>query len=426
MKMKIQPLLITILITLMLLSSVISVSAQDNLSGEITVWSWDVAYKSLKVAAENFEKLHPDTNITLQELTVSDLYDKMAVSLLTGVGLPDVVSAEGNYYRTFVRKFPNDFVDLTELIEPVREDFLASKIDEATIDGKIMAFPWDTGPVGLYYRQDIFENAGVKADEIDTWDDFIEAGKKVVASTDGKVKMIGIDKKSGDATYNMLSRQLTDTAYFNETGEPIVNSKESILVMNKIKQMNDAGIIYNVDGWGGRVQASANSLIATLPYAVWWAGTLQEQAAELTGKWRVMELPRFKEGGDRYSSRGGSGLMLTSGSDNLELAKAFTKFAMTDVESLMIGFNKYGLYPSYKPCYDEPDFNQGVEYFGGQKIWKFFSDISTKMPKVKFTQYNSEVWPLFESAKAKILLEKQKVEPTMEELQLEVEKMIND
>lgn len=377
-----KSLVIISLVTLILVISALGVSAQEELSGEITIWSWDVAYKSLKVAAENFEELHPKTKIYLQELTVSDLYDKLAVSLLTGVGLPDVVSSEGNYYRTFVSKFPQAFVDLTDLIEPVREDFLESKIDEATIDDKIMAFPWDTGPVGLYYRSDIFKKAGVKAEEIETWDDFIAAGEKVVAATNGKVKMIGIDKKSEDATYNMLSRQLADTVYFNEKGESILDSKESVLVMKKIKAMNDAGIIYNVDGWGGRVQASANSLIATLPYAVWWAGTLQEQAADLHGKWRVMELPKFKEGGDRYSSRGGSGLMLTKDSDNPELAKAFTKFAMTDVESLMIGFNKYGLYPSYKPCYDQPDFEQEVEYFGGQKIWKFFSEISTECQRL--------------------------------------------
>ena len=42
--------------------------------------------------------------------------------------------------------------------------------------------PWDSGPVVLYYRRDMFEKAGVDPASIETWDDFVEAGKKVVAA----------------------------------------------------------------------------------------------------------------------------------------------------------------------------------------------------------------------------------------------------
>ena len=87
------------------------------------------------------------------------------------------MTVEGERVSTFVSKFPKGFVDLTEAVNS--NDFLPVKMAECRVNGKIFAYPWDGAPCGLFYRADLFENASINPDEIVTWEDFIEAGKKM-------------------------------------------------------------------------------------------------------------------------------------------------------------------------------------------------------------------------------------------------------
>lgn len=156
-------------------------SGASELSGTITIWSWDVALAHLEAEAEKFQEIHPNVEFQFEEMGVSQVYSKITTCLQSGIGLPDVVSLEGEQMAKFGEKFPDKFVDFTSEIS--QDEFLPVKISECTVNGKVVAFPWDAGPCGMFYRTDIFEEAGVKAEDIVTWDDFIEAGKTIKEKT---------------------------------------------------------------------------------------------------------------------------------------------------------------------------------------------------------------------------------------------------
>ncbi|TJX41138.1 MAG: ABC transporter substrate-binding protein, partial [Mesorhizobium sp.] len=44
-------------------------------SGEITIWSWNIAASSLKATVAGFNKLHPDIKVTVQDLGNQPTYD---------------------------------------------------------------------------------------------------------------------------------------------------------------------------------------------------------------------------------------------------------------------------------------------------------------------------------------------------------------
>lgn len=391
-----------------------------DLKGEITVWSWNVAAKSLKIAATNFTAKYPNTKVTVVDGgNNGQVYDKLLTGLASKTGLPDVVSVEGDHIPTYVSKFPDGFIDLTPTIKPISKDFIAAKIGECTVGGKIMAFPWDAAPSGLFYRTDIFKAAGIDATTIKTWDDYVAAGKKVVASTNGKVKMIPIDMKGDDPMYRQFMNQL-GSFYFDKDGKTVLNGPESIKAMTLQKTMNDAGIVYNNDGWDSLVTATKNGLIASVPFGVWWSGTLQDQCKDSSGKWAVIPLPSFDGVTNTAAALGGSSVMVPSTTKNKDLAVAFSKFAMTDKASIMAGFTQFGLYPSYTPTYTDPIFAQGVDFFGGQKIWQVFAGIAKNMPTMNFTENYAETHTSAINAQAKILLNKGDVKTTMDGLQKEV------
>ena len=55
-------------------------------------------------------------------------------------------------------------------------------VDAFKVDGKAVGVPFEMGVVAFYYNKKLFEKAGVKAEDIKTWDDFLGAVKKIKAA----------------------------------------------------------------------------------------------------------------------------------------------------------------------------------------------------------------------------------------------------
>ena len=390
--------------------------ADKSLSGTVTVWSWDVALAHLQEEAEKFNEIYPDVEFNFEEMGVSQVYSKITTCLQSGIGLPDVVSLEGEQMAKFGEKFPDKFVDFTDDIKA--EDFLDIKMSECTAGGKVVAYPWDAGPCAMFYRTDIFEQAGVKAEDIVTWDDFIEAGKTIMEKTGTAMMPLATARK--DTTYRMLLME-QEGFYFDENGNTSVNSPESIRAMEMIQKLYNAGITVNDNSWDDFIASLSGSKIACVPEAVWLAGSIKDAAPDQSGKWGVMELPRFdkdKESGG--ASNGGSVLAVPASSKRKEAAVEFVKFAMTDKEGNVEGFTKYGLYPSYIPALDSEVFKEGDEFFGGQKIYDLFNAVGQKIPKCNYTANFAEAIDLSKNAVSKVTLDGQDPKSVMDGLQEEM------
>ena len=389
-------------------------AANAELSGKLVVWSYDVAAKSLQDSAAAFTKLHPKVEITVEDLGTDQVYDKLTTGLASNAGLPDMASIEGERLGAYVAKFPKGFVDFTSEMNP--KDFIPVKISECTVNGKIMAYPWDGAPCGLFYRTDLFEKAGIKAEDIKTWDDFIAAGMKMKAIG---VKMLPVAVSKSDTAYRLILNQLGGF-YFDKDGNTQLNSEASVTAMTYVKKMYEAGITFDNTNWDGLVTATKEGKIATVANGVWWAGTLQDECKEASGKWAVMRLPAVTAGGVTAAVNGGSDIVVPASSPNKVVAVEFAKFAMTDTATLIGSFSKYGIYPSYNPCYADPTFDADVPYFGGQKIWKLFAEVGKEIPNLNYTENFAETYSFVVDAQAKVTLKKADVKATMDELQKNV------
>lgn len=372
-----------------------------DLSGTVTIWSWDVALAHLEEEASKFQELHPNVEFNFEEMGVSQVYSKITTCLQSGIGLPDVVSLEGEQMAKFGTKFPDQFVDFAGDINT--QDFLPVKISECLVNGKTVAYPWDAGPCGMFYRTDLFEQAGIRAEDIVTWDDFIEAGKTMKEKTG--VAMMPLATSRKDTTYRMMLMELGGF-YFDKEGNTVVNSPESVRAMSMVQKIYQAGITVNDNSWDDFVAALSGSRIACVPEAVWLVGSIKDAAPDQSGKWGVMELPRFdKDVEAQGASNGGSVLAVPSVSKSREAAVEFVKFAMTDKKGNEEGFSKYGLYPSYIPSLDSEVFKQGDDFFGGQKIYELFNEVGKKVPMCNYTANFAEAIDLSKNAVSKVTLD---------------------
>ncbi len=155
-----------------------TVTSAAEISGEITVWSWDIAAKSLEATIPSFNRLYPNVKVNVIDLGNQNVFDRgLAGCAAGGVDLPDVYSIENNEAEVFWSRFPDCFTDLRTLgAGELLGDFPEFKWTELTMDGKIFAIPWDSGPVVVFYRRDIYEQAGVDPGRLETWERPSETG----------------------------------------------------------------------------------------------------------------------------------------------------------------------------------------------------------------------------------------------------------
>src|SRR5579863_8510352 len=72
--------------------------------------------------------------------------------------------------------------DITKDVASWESELSPTAVDAFKVDGKVVGVPFEVGEVVFYYNKKLFEKAGVKAEDIKTWDDFLGAVKKLKAA----------------------------------------------------------------------------------------------------------------------------------------------------------------------------------------------------------------------------------------------------
>ncbi|UTT53256.1 ABC transporter substrate-binding protein [Microbacterium maritypicum] len=381
--------------------SAVALDPDATLDGEITVWSWDVGAVALERLAADFEKTHDGTTVKVVDVGYDNAYDKMSVGFQAGTGLPDVVTIETDAAPGYITQFPKGMLDLNPILGDDEADFDPFKWSAGSdAEGSLRIAPWDSGTVALYYRTDIVEQAGVDIEAAETWDDLIAAGKVIKEKTGHT--LLSTDLSAGGG-FQMLLQQL-GRGLFNEAGEITLDSPEAVRVLTMLQEMNEAGLIKNVTGWDGRVTSAKDGDSAVTADAVWWIGTLQGDAPELSGKYAVLPLPVFDEGGARTSNNGGSGLAVPAQAKNPQLAAAFVDFVLADADNQVSMMTNEGLFPSYLPALESDYFSKPVEYFGGQPVYETFAELTAQIPPIVYTSDSAEASDIVANAVAAAVL----------------------
>jgi lactose/L-arabinose transport system substrate-binding protein len=387
-------------------SSTAASGSTGKLSGSITVASWNDAADAMQAEAEAFMKKNPGTTVTVQK--VDGNYTKLFSQLAANSDVPDVVQLQNRDLQNFVNKYPDAWMDLTDIVKPEESNFDSFVLPLAKVDDKYYAVPWDVGPCALYYRKDIFEKAGVDVSTIKTYDDYIEAGKKIVKATNGKTKLLGFDY-SGSSSDDMLMMLLNQLGgqYYDSNGKVKLDSEKMVQAITLLKKMKDAGVTINLaNEWNDRITATSNEQIASIPYAVWYAGTLQNSNADQSGKWGIVPLPAFTAGGNTQANLGGSVLSVSSQTKNADLAKAFVKFSLMTSEGNKINLDVGKLFTSYTPSYNDAEYKATDKYFS-VSVGQTFSKLSTGIPNITFGPYFTDVNNALKTAIGNIFVKNQ-------------------
>ncbi|MBF6633430.1 MAG: extracellular solute-binding protein, partial [Planococcus sp. (in: Bacteria)] len=273
----------------------------------ITVWAWDPAFNiaALEKAKEAYDG-DGEYEVNIIENAQDDIIQKLNTGLSSGTtkGMPNIVLIEDYRAQSFLQAYPDAFHPLTDVINS--EDFADYKIATTSFNDEQYGLPFDSGVAALYVRTDYLEEAGYTVEDVTniTWDEYIEIGKNVKEAT-GK-HMLTLDPN--DLAPIRMMIQTNGSWYMDEDGStPDLAGNESLeKAFETYKKMMDADIAKIVSDWSQFVSAFNSEDVASIPTGNWTTPSVK-QAAEQSGNWAVVPIPRLDmEGAVNASNLGGS------------------------------------------------------------------------------------------------------------------------
>ena len=133
-----------------------------------------------KIGAD-FEAQNKGVKVDIQYLENEAFKAKLPTLLQSAEGRPSVFySWGGGVLRAQVKA--GFLQDITAAVAPWADTMSAPAVKAFQVDGKTYGVPFDTGEVVFFYNKKLFEKAGVKAEDVKSWDDFLAAAKKIKAA----------------------------------------------------------------------------------------------------------------------------------------------------------------------------------------------------------------------------------------------------
>ena len=312
--------------------------------------------------ADIWNEQNPDKPINLTVTTGEShsLHSKLLVACQNGEGAPDMADIEIGYYGSFLKD--GYLLPLNEVVEPYKDDVVMSRIEMyGDKEGNVYGIDFHLGASVCYYNMDIMNEAGVDPAEIVTWDDYVEAGKKVLEAT-GK-PMCAVE--TADLFLPQLMLLEKGGQYVDEDGNPNIATQDHADVINYIREMINLGICeiapgggFHTEEWYGHLNAGD---VASVAMPLWYMGRFTDYCQDLAGKMAIYEIPVWNEGDTREVLQGGTGSSVIKGTENEELAKEFLAFAKLSAEGNAYEWNILGFDPIRTELWDDPEITENPD-----------------------------------------------------------------
>ncbi|MGM0507921.1 MAG: ABC transporter substrate-binding protein [Fusobacteriota bacterium] len=371
---------------------------------------------------DDFHAEYPDIEVNLIVNGFAEHHDALLTQIASGANVPDVAVIEIGYIGNFVSK--GGFLNLKESpynAQQYKDNFVAYKWGQATSgDGRLLAMPLDIAPGTIFARKDRLNEIGYSVDDMTTMEKWLEAGLKFAEDEDGDGTNDRWLVPDASDIYYMIAKSGKER-YFDEDGNVIVDNDRFLRAFKMAKKVRDLGLDGGIGAWTNEwYEAFKQGLVLMQPSGAWLGGHLKNwMAPDTAGKWRALNLPD-----DMYINWGGSFAGIPEQSDNKEAAWKFIKFVSTTKEAQIEQFKSSNIFPAWKPAFDDPIFEEEVEFFGGQKVRKQWAEAATKVPVVVTDKFDTMADEIVQTALTDVLENDRDPEEALREAKMLIQRRV--
>ena len=310
-------------------------TASAELSGTIrySTWGSETEKQINEAIIAAFMEENPGCTVELEY--IPSAYTEKIDTMFVGGDAPDVLYGHPHY---FVSWAANDLLmNLDDMFEQEKEYFFDEKFavdmyEMFKYDGHHIATINGHDTFLLFYNKDMFDAAGVAypTDEW-TWEDFVEAGKKLSG-----------EDADGNKTYAITFNEIQPIIfsfggnYFDDMNTPtkvLFKSEETKAALQFVQDCINLGIAPNTTSTDQLGGTFATGKIAMAISGAWdVANNANIEAFE----WDVAQVP-LREGYPRRTAAFVAGYAVNADTKNPELAKAFAKYFQSDRAQKLLG-----------------------------------------------------------------------------------------
>ena len=304
-------------------------------------WGDDGRHNATKEIIALFEDKHPGVTITPVYQPWSGFQEVFATDL-TGGTEADLMQINFNWLELY-SPFGNTFADLEELTDYINLDnWSVEDIDIMRTNGIVQGVPSGMTARVPFMRTDIYEAAGLDVQDINTWDDLMEAGRIIQAELGEDVFALS---PLGNASMSYLVfswlEQSTGRQFVDENNQFNYSLEELTAGFQLIQDFMDNGVVPPGD-------FDSDSINATNP--LWISGHyggVSEWDSSINGWINNLEngenviavRDHFTMEGAKLSgvmARPSMGFAVSRNSEHQDIAAAFLDFMLTDPEAVEI------------------------------------------------------------------------------------------
>ncbi|MFC3300004.1 extracellular solute-binding protein [Arthrobacter agilis] len=343
---------------------------------ELTFTTW---VPGMDQVVELWNEDNPDIQVTVQTGPNgnSGTYQNFFNQIQAG-NAPDLGQIEYDALPNFRVQDGLENIAECEGIEEAQDQFVDWTWGQVTFgeDGSVYAVPQDSGPMAMYYRADLFEEAGIEVPT--TWEEYAAAAEQIKAEG---AYITNFPKTDVNWFAGMVWQN--GGQWFSNDGENWdvnLTGEESEEVATYWQDLLSEDLVSTLPSFSDEWNASFNTGQQwTWVSAVWGATTLSDGAPDTAGKWAVAPMPQWEADTQSAGNWGGSSTAVLKGSDHPAEAAKFALWLNTDPEALALANELGGLYPAAKSATELEAFAGGVEFYGGQKIYDVFAEASSNV-----------------------------------------------
>jgi ABC-type glycerol-3-phosphate transport system substrate-binding protein len=327
-------------------------------SDSTILWIWPSGFSKELIAS--VQKSIDGASVR-QDIIGGDFAQKLTTTLQSASNLPDITGVKGEDIAYFA-SHADYFEDLNTLgAKDVQKDYLEWKwLQGQSDDGRQVGLPIDIGPTVMYYRDDVFKDAGLPYDPdevaaaVRTWDDYFSLGVELKKAKPGTFLVKNASSIFSVVTHQSGKNYIDENDTFIGDQDHIRNAWDTAVKAVELK----------IDGALASNTTDATAAVAdgTFPADVgasWHLNDLMEDAPKTEGNWKICAHPGHP------TNDGGSFLTIPKGTEDPSSAFEIMK-VLLDAKNQAKEFANGGNFPSTPDSYEMSEVTGGMKFLGGQ------------------------------------------------------------
>jgi multiple sugar transport system substrate-binding protein len=267
-------------------------------------------------AIKRYAAAYKKADVKTNWITGSNFESALFAALLTKKA-PDVFE----FHPQIQMVKSGQVADLSDIINPVKDDFNPADIKSHTVDGKIYGVRMIDDPQFFFYRKSMLEKA--KVDVPTTLDELLEAAEKLTTS---KVKGVFLGNDLTPAINPLLWSAGADT--LTADNKPAFHTDAVVAGMKQLRQLFTSGNLLldaPADYWD---PSAINQGLCAIQFCGMWAMPAMQKA--LGDDLGVFPFPKVGDNGKQSVYNGGWSMFVNAKGKNVDAAKEYVKWLWID------------------------------------------------------------------------------------------------